>query len=248
MIHSQWIVISAVLFPPVAAERPSPTETFPFDPSKWTLVNPIIKQWLAFSDAWGQGKRGFMGKHNDQKGPTERLVEFVGISGDVTSAETNGNTADYRWAGNILSELYANHSTTQRFLLPDMKSKSNEPPDCHVTWLWRKVSEFSRSVFWRVGKRSAGWGRRTRWLRVKADGLRSLHQSAHKGDVIDRAGQNKAATFGALRAPPLPIAPILSHFMFTDYFPLPHCPIIPQQQQANLSIQLGSRLPSCCVI
>lgn len=37
-----------------------------------------------------------MGKHNDQKGPTERLVEFVGISGDVTSAETNGNTADYR--------------------------------------------------------------------------------------------------------------------------------------------------------
>lgn len=102
--------------------------------------------------------------------------------------------------------------------------------------------------FWRVGKGSAGWGRRTRWLRVKADGLCSLHQSDHKGDVIDRAGQNKAATFGALRAPPLPIAPILSHFMFTDYFPLPHCPIIPQQQQANLSIQLGSRLPSCCVI
>lgn len=37
-----------------------------------------------------------MGKHNDQKGPTERLVEFVGISGDATSAEINGNAADYR--------------------------------------------------------------------------------------------------------------------------------------------------------
>lgn len=30
-----------------------------------------------------------MGKHNDQKGPTERLVDCIGISGDVTSAEIN---------------------------------------------------------------------------------------------------------------------------------------------------------------
>lgn len=63
MIHSLWIVISAVLFPPVAAERSSPTETFPFDPSKWTLVNPIIKQWLAFSDAWGSRQKGLYGKN-----------------------------------------------------------------------------------------------------------------------------------------------------------------------------------------
>lgn len=27
-------------------------------------------------------QKGFMGKHNDKKGPTERVVEFVGISGD----------------------------------------------------------------------------------------------------------------------------------------------------------------------
>lgn len=27
-----------------------------------------------------------MGKHNNKKGPTERLVKFVGVSGDATSA------------------------------------------------------------------------------------------------------------------------------------------------------------------
>lgn len=80
------------------------------------------------------------------------------------------------------------------------------------------------------------------------DGLCSLFQSAHKGDIIARAGWYKATAFGVLWSPPFPIAPILSHSMLTDYTPLPHCPIIPLQQQANLSIQLGSRLPACCVI
>lgn len=65
-------------------------------------------------------------------------------------------------------------------------------------------------------------------VKAQMDSAACMHQSAHKGDIIDRAGQNKAATFGALRAPPLPIAPILSYFMFTNYIPLPHCPIIPQ--------------------
>lgn len=80
------------------------------------------------------------------------------------------------------------------------------------------------------------------------DGLCILLQSAHKGDIIARAGWDKATAFGVLQSPPFPIAPILSHSILPDYPPLPHCPIIPLQQQANLSVQLGSRLPSCCVI
>lgn len=80
------------------------------------------------------------------------------------------------------------------------------------------------------------------------DGLGILLQSAHKGDIIARAGWDKAAAFGLLQPPPFPLAPILSHSILPDYPPLPHCPIIPLQQQANLSVQLGSRLPSCCVI
>lgn len=158
MIHSLWIVISAVLFPPVAAERSSPTETFPFDPSKWTLVNSIIKQWLAFSDAWGQGKRGFMGKHNDQKGPTERLVEFVGISGDATSAEINGNAADYRWAGTISVSFTATTAPPDDSSFLTWRRKATNRLDCHVTWLWwRKVSEFFRSIL--KGRKTLGWVR-----------------------------------------------------------------------------------------
>lgn len=80
------------------------------------------------------------------------------------------------------------------------------------------------------------------------DGHCSLHQLAPKGDIIARAGYYKAATSGVLLSPPFPIALILSHSILTDYIPLPHCPIIPLQQQANLSIQLGSRLHSCCDI
>lgn len=80
------------------------------------------------------------------------------------------------------------------------------------------------------------------------DGRCILLQSAHKGDIIARAGWDKATAFGVLQSPPFPIAPILSHSILPDYPPLPHCPIIPLQQQANLSVQLGSRLPSCCVI
>lgn len=59
---------------PVLAERSSPSETFPFDSNKWTLVNWIKKQCLAFSDACCSGSGCLMNNHNDRQGPTERLV------------------------------------------------------------------------------------------------------------------------------------------------------------------------------
>lgn len=82
------------------------------------------------------------------------------------------------------------------------------------------------------------------------DGLCGRLQSAHKGDIIAGAGWDEAAAaaFGVLHSPIFPIAPLVSHSVLADYPVLPHCPIIPLQQQANLSVQLGSRLPSCCVI
>lgn len=109
-----------------------------------------------------------------------------------------------------------------------MKLEKNKPSDCHghvtmmegLSGLFQEHSEGSENAQLGEDREHVG--------SVSPDELCSLHQSAHKGDIIDRAGQNKAATFGALRAPPFPIAPILSHFMFTDYIPLPHCPIIPQ--------------------
>ena len=57
---------------------------------------------------------------------------------------------------------------------------------------------------------------------IGPDGICSLLQSAHKGDIIARAGWDKAAAFGVLQSPLFPIAPILSHSIHTDYSPLPH--------------------------
>lgn len=80
------------------------------------------------------------------------------------------------------------------------------------------------------------------------DGRRRALQSAHKGDIIAGAGWDEAKAFGVLHSPPFPIALILSKSIRADYTPLLHCSIIPLQQQANLSLQLGSRLLSPAVL
>lgn len=83
--------------------------------------------------------------------------------------------------------------------------------------------------------RVARWDRLVRTVRKcrllpsskRPDGLCSPLQSAHKGDIIARAGWDKAAAFGVLQSPPFLIAPFLSHSVLTDYTPLPHCPQYP---------------------
>lgn len=110
-------------------------------------------------------------------------------------------------------------------------------------WLW-----WCRSlpgVFWRVWF-SFRFSFRTENILAlcwSPDGLCSLHQSTHKGDIIARAGQDKAATFRALRSPPFVNAPILSHFIFPIIFPSLIVPLSPTNNRPICPSSLAPASP-----
>lgn len=207
-----WIVISLILLLTSAGWEVFPPETFLFDPSKWTVVNWTKKKWLAFSDDWCSGNGCLIG-------------------------------IDLSTRCSVLDSEEVHLSRKQRDVINDCH--------CHgAVWYCRppKGRELSRSVL--MSFRALGCSSLAQWDRLarrvskcrllrpsrSPDGLCSLLQSAHKGDIIARAGWDKVTAFGASQSPPFPIAPILFHSILTDYPPLPYCPIIPLQQQANLSL------------